>query len=184
MQKFFVFAVVATMLLTACGGSEAPAQGASGLDGVYTLQTLFLESRNLCLEGNDPDSESVAGAAFMADCSSPASGQMWKLTSAGDGYYTLQTLFLEERNLCLEGAGGPDGSPAFMADCSNPATGQLWKLVPAEDGYYTLWNVNLEPQNMCLEGNDPDSEFMSGAAFMNDCSSPASGQLWKLVPVQ
>ena len=184
MKKVFVLAVLAMMVLTACGSQAPEQQGATGFDGVYTLQTLFLESRNLCLEGNDPDSESVAGSVFMADCSNPAVGQLWKLVPAGDGYYTLQTLFLEERNMCLEGAGGPDGVPAFMADCSNPATGQLWKVVPADDGYYTLWNVNLEPQNMCLEGNDPDSEFMIGAAFMNDCSTPASGQLWKLVPVQ
>lgn len=183
MKRFFVLTVAVMMLLTACG-SQAPEQAASGFDGNYTLQTMFLESRNLCLEGNDPDSESVGGAAFMADCSSPATGQIWKLVPAGDGYYTLQTLFLEERNMCLEGAGGPDGGPAFMHDCSQPATGQLWKLVPASDGYYTLWNVNLDPQTMCLEGNDPDSEFMSGAAFMNDCSTPTSGQLWKLAPVQ
>jgi len=199
MQKFFVLVVVAMMMLTACG-SQAPEQEATlapeqeatsapeqtdpEFDGYYTMISLLSDQSGMCLEGNDPDSESVAGAAFMADCTDPADGQLWKLVPTGDGYYTLHTLFLEERNLCLEGAGGPDGGPAFMADCSNPATGQLWKLVDGDQDDYYLWNVNLEPQNMCLESNDPDSEFMNGAAFMNDCSNPTDGQHWRFYPAE
>jgi hypothetical protein len=77
------------------------------------------------------------------------------------------------------------GGAVFMNDCASPTTGQLWKLVPAEDGYYTLQTMFLEAENQCLEGNRvADDAVLGGAAFMNDCADPTTGQLWKLVPAE
>ncbi len=50
------------------------------------------------------------------------------------------------------------------------------------NGYYTLQTMFLESENKCLEGNRLGGDTLGGAAFMNDCATPASGQLWKLVP--
>ncbi|MBA4383365.1 MAG: hypothetical protein C0410_01380 [Anaerolinea sp.] len=158
--------------------------------GYYTLQTMFLEVENKCLEGNRLADDSVlGGAAFMNDCASPTAGQIWKLVPADEGYYSLQTMFLEAENKCLEGNRLADdsvlGGAAFMNDCASPTTGQLWKVVPADEGYYTLQTMFLEAENKCLEGNRlADDSVLGGAAFMNDCASPTTGQLWKLVPTK
>lgn len=149
--------------------------------GYYTLRTKLLESSSKCLEGNNQGGTVLGGASFMNDCPAPATGQLWKLVPVSDGYYTLQTKFLEPRNMCLEGnsrGGTVLGGAAFMSDCAKPATGQLWKVVPATDGYYTLQTKALESRNQCLDGNSQGS-----AAVMNDCAASATGQLWKLVPV-
>ncbi|EKD88999.1 MAG: ricin B lectin [uncultured bacterium] len=158
--------------------------------GYYTLQTMFLEAENKCLEGNRLADDSVlSGAAFMNDCTSPTTGQLWKMVPADEGYYTLQTKFFEAENKCLEGNQLADdsvlGGAAFMNDCASPTTGQLWKLVPADEGYYTLQTMFLEAENKCLEGNQlADDSVLGGAAFMNDCASPTTGQLWKLVSAE
>lgn len=149
--------------------------------GYYTLHTKLLESGSKCLEGNSQGGSVLGGASFMNDCPAPATGQLWKLVPASDGYYTLQTKFLEPKNMCLEGnsrGGTVLGGAAFMSDCAKPATGQLWKVVPASDGYYTLQTKALESRNQCLDGNN-----LGGAAFMNECAASAGGQLWKLVTV-
>ncbi len=104
-------------------------------DGYYRLQTMFLEEEDKCFEGNRFAPESVlGGGAFMDDCQD-VSGQFWKFVDAGDGYYRLQTMFLEGENKRLEGNRRAEdaflGGMAFMDTCQN-VTGQLWKLVPAD----------------------------------------------------
>ena len=156
------------------------------ISGYYTLQTKLLESKNRCLEGNNQGGAVLGGASFMNDCTAPATGQLWKLVPASDGYYTLQTKYLESTNKCLEGNSQGSavlGGAAFMSDCTAPATGQLWKLVPASDGYYTLQTKFLESRKKCLDGNSQGGAVLGGAAFMNDCTASAGSQLWKLVPV-
>jgi hypothetical protein len=211
MKKTIVLVIVLVFALSACGtpatalptvvpSTEVPTAAmppttaptptpeptsVADFNGYYMLQTMFLESENKCLEGNRLGGDVLGGAAFMNDCATPSSGQLWKLVPADDGYYTLQTMFLESENKCLEGnrlGGDVLGGAAFMNDCATPSSGQLWKLVPADDGYYTLQTMFLESENKCLEGNRLGGDALGGAAFMNDCAVPSSGQLWKLVP--
>jgi hypothetical protein len=209
MQKVMVFYLVAILLSFAVSGcaaaptavpattapataepvvaTAAPTEAPVAFEGYYTMQTAFLEAENKCLEGNRVAADSVlGGAAFMDDCNG-TSGQLWKLVPASDGYYTLQTAFLEAENKCLEGnrvaSDSVLGGAAFMDDCTG-AAGQLWKLVPASDGYYTLQTAFLEAENKCLEGNRVASDsVLGGAAFMDDCNG-TSGQLWKFVQQQ
>ena len=155
--------------------------------GYYRLQTMWLEPEDKCLEGNQVAADAVlGGAAFMNDCAD-ATGQMWKLTPAGEGYVQLQTALLEEQEMCLEGnqvaADAFLGGGAFMADCQDVA-GQLWKLVESDvDGYYRLQTAFLEAENMCLESNRvTEDAYLGGAAYMDDCQD-VSGQLWKLDPI-
>lgn len=103
--------------------------------GYYRLQTMFLESENKCLEGNRRADESVlGGGSFMDDCQN-VTGQSFKFVDAGNGYYRIQTMFLEAENKCWEGNRLADASVlsggAFMDDCQD-VTGQLWKLVPVD----------------------------------------------------
>jgi secreted trypsin-like serine protease len=196
MHKFISIGFIFSFVLAACGSSApvasqppvtAAPSTAADFAGYYHLQTQFLEDQNKCLEGNQLAADSmVGGAAFMDDCSD-ATGESWKLVPLGDGYYHLQTQFLEAQNKCLEGnqlaADSMLAGAAFMDDCSD-ATGESWKLVPLGDGYYHLQTQFLEDQNKCLEGNQLAADSMlAGAAFMDDCSD-ASGQSWKLVPIQ
>jgi hypothetical protein len=102
----------------------------------YRLQTLFQEGENKCFEGNRLAAESVfEGGAFMNECED-VTGQLWKfIESEVEGYYRLQTEFLEGENQCLEGNRlAPESVLAgrsFMDNCQN-VTGQLWKLVPTD----------------------------------------------------
>lgn len=128
-----------------------------------------------------PEPTVVASTATSAPVSTPVEN----VASEFNGYYLLQTRLLEAENKCLEGnnIGGDMGGAAFMHDCTIPATGQIWKLVPAGDGYYLLQTQGSETENKCLEGNNVGGGMAGGAAFMNDCTNPATGQMWKLVPL-
>jgi hypothetical protein len=103
----------------------------ANISGYFLLKTEFLGD-GFCLEGNafSPDS-TLKGAAFMAPCDQPATGQMWRFERQSGGYVLLKTLFQGDGK-CLEGNRfAPDstlGGAAFMAPCDRPATGQLWKL--------------------------------------------------------
>ncbi len=100
-------------------------------NGYFRMKTQFLEKENKCLEGNKfaPNS-TLKGAAFMDNCQN-VSGQLWKLVPARNGYFRLQTMFLEKENKCLEGNKFAPSSTlkgaAFMDNCQN-VSGQLWKF--------------------------------------------------------
>ncbi len=135
------------------------------------------------LENSTKESEPTVVA--NTPTSAPVSTPLVNSTSEFNGYYLLQTRSLEAENKCLEGnnmGGDMAGGAAFMNDCANPATGQVWKLLPAGDGYYLLQTRFSEAENKCLEGNNIGSDIAGGAAFMNDCTNPATGQMWKLIP--
>lgn len=100
-------------------------------DGYFKLTTQFLESENMCLEGNKFDpSSTLKGAAFMDTCQN-VTGQLWKKIPAENGYFKLTTKFLENENKCLEGnkvaPSSTLGGAAFMDDCQS-VSGQLWKF--------------------------------------------------------
>lgn len=154
--------------------------------GYYRLQTMFLAGESKCLEGNSVSDKSLlGGAAFQDDCQDVI-GQYWKLVPEANGYYRLQTMFLEGQNKCLEGnqlaASAMLNGAAFMADCAR-VTGQLWKFVDAGNGYYRMQTMFLEGDNKCLEGNrlSPDA-VLAGGAFMDNCQN-VTGQFWQLVRV-
>ncbi len=156
-------------------------------NGYYRLQTMFLAGESRCLEGNSVSGKSMlGGAAFQDDCQD-VTGQYWKLIPEANGYYRLQTKYLEDQDKCLEGnelaAGAMLDGAAFMNDCAR-VTGQLWKFIDAGNGYYRLQTMYLESDNKCLEGNrlSPDS-VLAGGAFMDNCQN-ATGQFWQLVSVR
>ncbi|MFW7381718.1 MAG: hypothetical protein ACOH5I_23115 [Oligoflexus sp.] len=103
----------------------------ANVPGYFLLKTDFLGDA-YCLEGNafSPDS-TLNGAAFMAPCDRPATGQLWRFDRQRRGYVLLKTLFQGDGN-CLEGnrfaPTSTLGGAAFMAPCDRPASGQLWKL--------------------------------------------------------
>lgn len=165
----------------------APAAIIGDTSGYFRLQTHQGAENGTCLEGNRlADDAFLQGAAFMDACQN-VTGQFWKLSPAEpEGYYHLQTLYLEQQNKCLEGNRIAEesvlGGAAFMSDCSN-TSGQSWKFVEAGDGAYRLQTAFLEPENNCLEGNQlGEFSLLRGASFMSDCQE-VTGQLWTLVPV-
>ena len=103
--------------------------------GYYYLQTEFLEADNKCMESNAVEEGAfLDGAAHMADCEY-VSGQLWQLIDFGDGYYALQSYYLQDQNKCLEGNMVAEdaylGGAAFMDDCGD-YSGQAWKLTPLD----------------------------------------------------
>ncbi|PLX37907.1 MAG: hypothetical protein C0606_06525 [Hyphomicrobiales bacterium] len=100
-------------------------------NGYFRLTTMARESTNECLEGNQLNGPSRQGAAFMDRCQN-VSGQLWKATDQGNGYFRLTTMFRESAGECLEGnqMNGPSrAGEAFMDACQN-VSGQLWKATP------------------------------------------------------
>ena len=146
----------------------------------FTLHNAFL-GEDQCLEGNQADSETKDGAAFMNDCTSPATGQVWYAVPIDEEgvYVKLKTMFQGDYK-CLEGneAGSEvHGGNAFMDDCQD-ASGQIWYSEDSGDGVHFLLKTEFLTDSACLEGNQSDSTYQDGAAFMNTCSSPSTGQLW------
>lgn len=185
--------VLAMLVVATCGPAQA--QGVGGADedsptnpqradpgGYFRLQSMYLENENKCLEGNRFEANStLRGASFMDDCQN-VSGQLWKAVEDQNGYFRLQTQFLENENKCLEGnrvaPGSTLGGAAFMDDCQN-VSGQLWKMLPADNGYFRLTTMFLEGEGKCLESNRPaPGAYLGGGAFMDNCQN-VSGQLWK-----
>ncbi|MEP3919678.1 RICIN domain-containing protein [Ascidiaceihabitans sp.] len=155
---------------------------AQPFDGYYRLQTLFQESNNRCLEGNKVSAQStLMGAAFLDNCQW-VSGQFWAFESAGNGYYTMKTQFLEADNKCLDQGNfpdGPAGGRAYMADCTGADT-QLWKIKPFTGDFVYLQTKASEASNACLEGNRYDfATGEGGGSFMTPCGN-FSGQAWSL----
>ena len=104
-------------------------------NGYFEITSLFVENKGLVLEGNgglDPNN-TLGGAAFMSP-QKGATGTQWKIIPLDNGYFQLTTLFVEDRNLVLEGNGGLDpnntlGGAAFMSPQTN-ASGTMWKAIP------------------------------------------------------
>ncbi|MCP5094841.1 MAG: hypothetical protein GY943_04740 [Chloroflexi bacterium] len=166
---------------------SADGEASLDLNGLFQLQTLFLEDQNKCLNGNNISEEGATldGVAFMDDCSNDE-GQIWSFTLLDDGYYHLQTVESAANNLCLEsnGFGGEFGGGSFMNNCSQ-VTGEKWKFYATQlDGYYRMIPALHENDNHCLEGNRLASEsVLQGASFMDTCQN-VSGQYWKLVAAE
>lgn len=99
-------------------------------NGYFILTTQASDTKKQCLESNHKAGDRLNGAAHMDSCQN-VSGQAWKATAAGDGYFKLTSEFRENENECLEGnqkAGSRNGA-AFMDSCQN-VSGQLWKVKP------------------------------------------------------
>jgi len=157
------------------GGSASFQPG----DRYYKLQTRFLEGQNHCLDGNKPERGAFLGGAAFQDTCADVSGQLWKFVPADNGYFKLQTQYLEDQDMCLEGgSGAAKRSPAIQTTCDD-VTGQLWKVIPIRDGYFKLQTMHLERQNMCLEGGSGAGK--SSAATQQECQN-VSGQSWKFSP--
>lgn len=125
----------------------------------------------------------IAATALLVMSTSVSMAQAF---TPGNGWYRLQTMFLEKENRCLEGNKiGPNstlGGATFQDKCQN-VSGQYWKFVPSDQaGYYRLKTMFLEKEGYCLEGNKigPNST-LGGATFQDKCQN-VSGQLWKIVP--
>jgi hypothetical protein len=156
---------------------------------VFQLTTMFVEEKGLTLEGNggfDPKN-TLGGSAFMTEQKN-ASGTMFKVIPADNGYFYLTSLFVEDKGLTLEGNGGFDskntlGGAAFMS-AQQGASGEMWKDLPLDNGYYQLTTLFVEDKGLVLEGNgglDPKNT-LGGAAFMSSQKN-ASGTMWKVIPV-
>ncbi len=156
------------------------------LDDYFQLQSMALETENLCLESNRVKVNSLlGGASFMASCAN-TSGQRWRMIPEAGGYFRLQSEWLEPENQCLESSrveeGAFLGGASFMIECGN-ASGQFWKMIPRGDGYFLLQSQFLEPENMCLESNRVESGAdLGGASHMTPCGDFA-GQLWRIKSV-
>jgi hypothetical protein len=98
-------------------------------DGYFKLTNQASQSKKECLESgvNGPDVRKRVGA-YMYSCKNE-SGQLWKATPTGNGYFKLTSKFRENANECLEGnqKSGSKGGVTFMDSCQN-VSGQLWKI--------------------------------------------------------
>ncbi|MCA9950997.1 MAG: hypothetical protein KDE48_15200 [Anaerolineales bacterium] len=132
----------------------------------YRLTNMFL--------GTGFALETYSGATndlFMGD-SGNYSGQYWKFTPAGDGYYFLTSMaYGDGRFLDTYG----DTHEPFMA-YDGGYSGQYWQLIPAGDGYFRLSNMFLG------NGRSLDTYSDTYDPFMGNTGN-YSGQFWQLTPL-
>lgn len=162
--------------------ADPPVAGFIPIEGaLYVLQTNLSQSKSECFESNFLDPASfLEGASYMDSCQN-VTGQQWRFINNNNGYYQLQSLFLEGANKCLEGNRLSDDSTlsgaAFMDDCQD-VTGQKWSILDNGDNTFQLQTELLETENQCLEGNQViDTATLGGAAFMTNCDV-VTGQIW------
>ena len=168
--------VVAAMSVSVPASSQGKGEFPAGF---FKLTTQAHNGKQ-CLEGNESGSKVMNGTAFMMNCSA-ATGQQWKVTPAGNGYFKLTNKFRESKQECLEGnnvGGKAKGGAAFMDKCQN-VTGQMWKAVPIGNGYYKLTTKALDGTK-CLEANSVGGKAMGGSSFMDKCQN-VTGQAWKFM---
>lgn len=172
-------ALSVSLLATGVANAEPPG-------GYFRLQTMLQERNNRCLESNRVSPGAALGGASYMDMCQNVSGQLWKATPDGQGYYWLKSMFLEGENKCLEGSrpfatNDPLNGAARMDPCGN-FSGQKWRFISKGNGYYQLTNAFLEGANLCLESSGPDApnDPLGGAARMDPCGN-FTGQLWKLM---
>ena len=101
-------------------------------EALYRILTLKGERQELCLEGNHVvPGAALDGAAVLVQAGN-ASGQLWKMVPAKNGYFRLTNQYLESKDMFLTGGSLNPSSArdaAHMERRSNSA-GQLWKLIP------------------------------------------------------
>jgi len=96
-------------------------------DGLYRMQTLFLEDEGKCLESNSLAVNSVLdGAAYMDECvDSP--GQLWSIVAVPEGSFQPRTVGGGPK--CFHGnqvaPGAVARGGAYMTDCTGE-WGELW----------------------------------------------------------
>jgi len=98
-----------------------------------------------------------------------ASGQFWKITSAGNGYYRLTTMWLGEGK-SLEAV---ENNLYLTKTDNNP--GQFWKITAAEGGYYRLTSKLFGESKSLDIVNDGANNKLRLADTGN-----FSGQKWKI----
>lgn len=177
-MKTFTSLLVGIAVAAGMGTAVSHAKGAP--EGIFILQTMFLESKGKCFDGDRRSLRSPTfGAAYMNNCGQTKT-QMWFAEPAGNGHFKLKTAAAD--NLCLEGQSEPakgdvlDGA-VFLDECRN-VSGQLWKAVPvAAEGHFKLMNA-FAGNGKCLEGNHRAIDaVLAGRAFMDTCQD-VSGQFW------
>ncbi len=105
--------------------------------GYFKLQTAFLESKNKCLEGNNPEAEgaTLGGAAFMATCQN-VDGQMWKMVPIKLGK-------MDEMHGPASGATTAERQPSD--DMRDTFVGCTWGKV--EGAHLEIWAYSCGPEH-------------------------------------
>ncbi|WP_167591798.1 RICIN domain-containing protein [Jiella endophytica] len=163
--------LAATMGLVLCAMGSASAQQ---FDLRY-FQTLSTEFRGgdmrLDVYNGGPKND-MTHLAPAAD----VSGQYWKLTPAGNGYYRLTTMF-RGQGMCLDVFnGGQRNNQVHLAPCGN-YSGQFWRF--QRDGETYRLTTQFRGPKMCLDiynGGADDNE-----PHLTRCAN-YSGQFWQVSP--
>ena len=102
------------------------------------------------------------------------SGQYWKLSPTGDGWYRISTMF-RGSGMCLDILnGGPDNNEPHLAPCAS-FSGQFWSI--SWEGTWARLTTQLRGSDMCLDifngGPKNDQPHLARCGNL-------SGQLWLL----
>ncbi|MFI9272827.1 RICIN domain-containing protein [Kitasatospora sp. NPDC052896] len=151
--------------LTITPGSTTP------LDGTYRL--VNANSSQLM---DAADQGTTAGTPIIQWPGNGGGNQQWRLSSTGDGYYTITGVASGER-LGLPGAGPvvPDTQLALADPSGSPA--EQWLVAPAPGGGYTLENR--------ADGQLADvrsASLLMGAGVIQWPADGGANQRWNLVP--
>jgi hypothetical protein len=146
---------------------SAPPVFAQNFDnGYYFRLTTQFRGNGSCLDVfNGGDKNNMTHLTNCADYS----GQYWRLSNAGNGYYRLSTMFrLDIHN------GGPRNNQPHLVPCAN-YSGQFWNI--SNDGGWYRLTTQFRGNGMCLDifngGHSNNQPHLTGCANY-------SGQFWSI----
>ena len=104
-------------------------------DGLLSYRLSSEQHGGKCLQGNDPDTSVMNGAAFMAECQDDNPDQLWEFVEWGE-WYLLRTRFQGSAR-CLDSnwLEGLKNGTAYMSECE-ASSAQLFQLTTPD--HYSL----------------------------------------------
>jgi hypothetical protein len=105
------------------------------------------------------------------------SGQLWKISLVGNGYYRLTNQWRGNQSLDIDNDG--HNNRVVLADTGN-YSGQMWSITPAGHGTYRLttrWQGDARSLDVIDAGNNTVEPAMA-------TTGNYSGQLWRITKVQ
>jgi M6 family metalloprotease-like protein/uncharacterized repeat protein (TIGR02543 family) len=124
------------------------------LDGsIVTISSALNRSRTLDI----PSSSTTPGVAPILWDKSIAANQRWKLTSAGDGYYSLRNV---RSGLVLDVSDHRVNNGKLVQWAYNGGNNQLWRLIAHANGSYTI--TSKLDEGFCIDV--PNSSSANGVA--------------------
>lgn len=149
-------------------------------DAAHAVETRFYNTLATEFRGGDMRLAGYKGGSMNNQTrlvpAADATGQYWRFTPAGNGYWRLSTMF-HGPGMCLDVVnGGARNNQLQLVPCGN-YSGQLWRLQQVGEAYRL--STAFRGPGMCLDIFNGGAD--NNKPHLTQCGN-YSGQLWYINP--